>query len=139
MELDPHTVQQILRKIYQQMRCPQCGGKVPVDISNVRVVSDGSMLLQLFCESCDSHIVLQASLQGVDTFGAPPYEEDETRNASASFDVDETEVKLVRKTLSSGQSFSELFGDSEAEKDTDDIDVEIDDGDDDEGDDLEIA
>lgn len=118
MELDPHTVQQILQKIYQQMRCPQCGSKVPVDLRNIRLVSDGSMLLQLKCDGCDSHIVLQASLQGLDKFGAPPYEVDETRNASTSLEDHKQDLVQIRQVLGSGKSFSELFGQNEPDTGT---------------------
>lgn len=121
MDLDPHTVQQILDKIYQQMRCPQCGSKVPVDLSNIRLVADGSMLFQLKCEGCESHIVLQASLQGLDKFGAPPYEEDSTYNASTSLEGNTEDISMVRKALSEGKSFCELFKTDDAAEDKTEI------------------
>ena len=111
MDLDPHTVQQILQKIYQQMRCPQCGSKVPVDLSDIRLVADGSMLLQLKCDSCESHVVLQAALNGLDKFGAPPYEQDETRNASTGFETNGDDLTQIRERLSEGKGFKEMFVD----------------------------
>ena len=54
MEIDPHTLQQILQRIHQQMRCPQCGKRVTVDLSAVRVVAHESMLLQIKCDGCSA-------------------------------------------------------------------------------------
>lgn len=116
MDLDPHTLQQILQRIYQQMRCPQCGKKVPIDISSVRVVADSNMLLQLKCDQCNAYVVLQASLQGVDSLGAPPYSEDSTSNASSALDVGGEDVKQVKAALVAAEgSFEKLFADSDHE------------------------
>jgi len=110
MEIDPHTLQQILQRIYQQMRCPQCGKRVPVDFSSVRVVADGAMLLQLKCDMCDAYIVLHASLQGVEKMGALPYKEDITANASTSLEFNKEELAMLRQGLNeSGGSFENLF------------------------------
>src|SRR5262245_30111077 len=56
MDIDPHTLQQIIQRIYQQMRCPQCSKRVPVDFSSVRLASDDFLLLQLKCDTCDAFI-----------------------------------------------------------------------------------
>lgn len=110
MDIDPHTLQQILQRIYQQMRCPQCGKRVPVDFSSVRVVADQAMLLQLKCDMCNAYIVLHASLQGVDQMGAQPYKEDITANASTSLELNKEELAMLREgLLESGGSFEELF------------------------------
>jgi len=110
MEIDPHTLQQILQRIHQQMRCPQCGKRVPVDFSSVRVVADSAMILQLKCDLCDAYIVLHASLNGVEHAGAQPYNEDITANASTSLELSKDELSMLRKGLSeSGGSFEELF------------------------------
>src|SRR3989338_2775346 len=53
MELDPHTLQLIIDRIEQQMRCPQCGKRIPVNMTSVRLAGDDFMLLQLECETCD--------------------------------------------------------------------------------------
>jgi hypothetical protein len=60
MELDPHTLQQIIQRIYQQMRCPQCGKRIPVDFTSVRLAGDDFMLLQLKYEAafCDGDPIL---------------------------------------------------------------------------------
>ncbi len=130
MELDPHTLQQILRRIYQQMRCPQCGKKVPVDFSSVRVMAENVMLLQLKCESCDAYIVLQASLQGIDKISAPPYEDEETANASSTLELSDEDLDEVREKLElSNGSFKTIFGEVNA-----DTEPEEEEGDDDEED-----
>ena len=110
MEIDPHTLQQILERIYQQMRCPQCGKRVPVDFSSVRVIADNAMLLQLKCDTCNAYIVLHASLQGVEHLSATPYEEDDTANASTSLELNSEELAMLKEGLSqSGGSFEALF------------------------------
>jgi hypothetical protein len=110
MEIDPHTLQLILTRIRQQMRCPQCGKQVPVDFSSVRVVSERAMLLQLKCETCAAFIVLHASLQGVEKLGAKPFETDTRRNVSSSLRLSDREVQMLRQALDeSGGSFEQLF------------------------------
>jgi len=110
MDIDPHTLQRILQRIYQQMRCPQCGKRVPVDFSSVRVVADQAMLLQLKCNMCNAYIVLHASLQGVDELGATPYKEDITANVSTSLELSKEELAMLREGLTeSSGSFEELF------------------------------
>ena len=110
MDIDPHTLQQILQRIYQQMRCPQCGKRVPVDFSSVRVMADQAMLLQLKCDMCNAYIVLHASLQGVEALNAQPYKEDITANVSTSLEHNKEELAMLRKGLTeAGGSFEELF------------------------------
>ncbi len=125
MNLDPHTLQQILQRIYQQMRCPQCGRHVSVDFSSVRVVADNAMLLQLQCEDCDAYIVLQASLNGLEAELGEPYIVDETANKSTTLSIGKDDLSLLRKSLKgaegSGVSFDKLFKDSDKEKDESDI------------------
>lgn len=110
MDLDPHTLQQILDRIKQQMRCPQCGKNVPVDFSSVRVVSDDAMLLQLKCDSCNAFIVLHASLQGVENIQTHVEEEAGTVNVSSTMQVSKEEMETLQQALEkSGGSFSALF------------------------------
>jgi hypothetical protein len=109
MDLDPHTLQQIIRRIEQQMRCPQCGKRVPVDFSSVRMAGDDFMLLQLKCETCDAFIVLHASLQGGEHFGVTG-KDDATVNASSTLNLKDKEVDMLRKALDqSDGSFDRLF------------------------------
>ncbi len=114
MEFDPHTLQQLIQRIYQQMRCPQCGKRVPVDFASVRIAAEDFMLLHLKCDTCDAHIVLQASLQGA---GAPQMQlmpkavtKDQTVNESSSLYLKENEVHALREGLErAGGSFEKLF------------------------------
>ncbi len=108
MELDPHTLQLIIRKIEQQMRCPQCGKRVPVDFTSVRLAGDDFLLLQLKCDTCDAFIVLHASLQGAESLIRK--EKDTTANASSSLQLKDSELKMLREALTqSGGSFEQLF------------------------------
>ena len=121
MELDPHTLQQIIRRIEQQMRCPQCGKRIPVDFTSVRMAGDDFMLLQLKCETCDAFIVLHASLQGAERLGITS-KNDETVNASSALNLKEKEVEMLREALKqSNGSFETLFnqfgGDIESSSD----------------------
>ncbi|MDD5751438.1 MAG: hypothetical protein PHS73_02875 [Candidatus Peribacteraceae bacterium] len=110
MELDPHTLQQILLRIRQQMRCPQCGKQVPVDFSSVRVVGDNAMILQLKCDTCAAFIVLHASLQGIEKIGVKPFESDARQNISSSLKLSDQEVAMLREALhESDGSFETLF------------------------------
>jgi len=111
MDLDPHTLQMIIRRIEQQMRCPQCGKRVPVDFSSVRMASDDFMLLQLKCETCDAYIVLHASLQGTENIGAFSKDRsDATVNASSTLNLKEKEVEMLREALDQSEgSFETLF------------------------------
>jgi hypothetical protein len=114
MELDPHTLQKIIDRIKQQMRCPQCGKTVPIDFSSVRVVSDDAMLLQLKCDSCNAFIVLHASLQGVEQVKAQLKEEagEDVVNASSTLEVSKEEMSTLNAALEkSGGSFDKLFED----------------------------
>lgn len=109
MEFDPHTLQQIIQRIYQQMRCPQCGKRVPVDFNAVRMASDDFMLLQLKCDTCDAYIVLHASVQGTSQLPVITVQ-DETANASSSLHLKDEEVEQMRKGLEDcGGSFEKLF------------------------------
>ena len=117
MEMDPHTLQHILQRIHQQMRCPQCGKHVPVEFNSVQVVSEEVMLLQLKCEGCNAYVVLQASLQGIEQISAPPYEENATNNASSGFTLNESQIQNLRQSLrESGGSFEQLFAEQSSEE-----------------------
>lgn len=109
MEFDPHTLQQILQRIYQQMRCPQCGNRVPVDFSAVRVVAAGSLLLQLKCEDCNAFIVLHASIQGMPNVGMEE-EQPGIVNASSTLQLSGSEMDMLHRALQeSDGSFEKLF------------------------------
>ncbi len=110
MEFDPHTIHQILQRIRQQMRCPQCGEKVPVELPAVRITGDDFLILQLRCEACDAYIVLHASLQGLKNLESPKAERDATKNASSTISLKEKEIESIATALEkSAGSFDKLF------------------------------
>lgn len=109
MEIDPHTLQHIIGKISQQMRCPQCGRKVPIDFTSVRIAADDFILLQLKCEMCDAYIVLHASLRVPEGLEAAS-EQPGISNASSSLKLKDSELDQLREALKqSGGSFEQMF------------------------------
>lgn len=119
MEFDPHTLHHLLEKIRQQMRCPQCGEKVPVDFASVRLTGDDFLLLQLRCNSCQAFVVLHASLQAAKAGASADKSERDTTglNVSSTFCKSEEEVKDLRNAIQkSGGSFSQLFGKNTEQK-----------------------
>lgn len=118
MQFDPHTLHQIIQRIQQQMRCPQCGEKVPVDFASVRITGDDFMLMQLKCEICDAYIVLHAA---VTTKDAPLKKEDakdtdKGMNASSTLCLKDDELKVLRSAIdTAGGSFEKLFEMSQKE------------------------
>jgi hypothetical protein len=116
MEFDPHTLHQIIQRIQQQMRCPQCGEKVPVDFAGVRLTGDDFVLLQLRCNTCDAYIVLHASLQGIKDMKITKSEKDNSLNASSSLCLKDSEVVDLRDALQkAGGSFEQLFVESKGD------------------------
>ena len=111
MEFDPHSLNQIIQRIQQQMRCPQCGEKIPVDFASVRLTGDDFVLLQLKCAVCDAYIVLHASLQGVKGAAQTAKDEkDSGLNASSSLCLKDTEVESLRSAIQGSEgSFEKLF------------------------------
>lgn len=117
MEFDPHTLHQIIQRIQQQMRCPQCGEKVPVDFTCVRLTGDDFMLMQLKCDICDAYIVLHASLAGMKGVTLEKEDKDRIFNASSSLCMREDEVDLLRNALTKASgSFEQMFVDDTKEK-----------------------
>lgn len=110
MEFDPHTIHHILQRIRQQMRCPQCGDKVPVEMGSVRITGDDFLIMQLRCDACDAYIVLHASLQGLKNIASPSAEKDSLKNASSSISHKEFDVEHLQRALESASgSFDQLF------------------------------
>ena len=111
MEFDPHTLHQIIQRIQQQMRCPQCGERIPVNFASVRLTGEDFVLLQLKCDVCDAYIVLHASLQGVKPTAEAGWEQkDKGMNASSSLCLKDSELQVLKNALqSTGGSFEELF------------------------------
>lgn len=110
MEFDPHTIHHILQRIRQQMRCPQCGEKVPVEMGSVRITGDDFLIMQLKCDACDAYVVLHASLQGIKNVAAPGSERDALKNASSSIQGDESDVAHIQRALErAAGSFDAVF------------------------------
>ncbi len=110
MEFDPHTLHQIIQRIQQQMRCPQCGEKVPVDFASVRITGDDFVLLQLKCGICEAYIVLHASLSGIKSMTTDKEEGDRIMNASSNLCLKDSELETLRASLQkSSGAFGQLF------------------------------
>ncbi|HVW67170.1 MAG TPA: hypothetical protein VHA78_05605 [Candidatus Peribacteraceae bacterium] len=110
MDFDPHTLHQIIQRIQQQMRCPQCGEKVPVDFTCVRLTGDDFVLMQLRCDVCDAYIVLHASLAGIKGVTLDKEEHNKIMNASSALSLRDGEVDVLREALEkSGGSFEMMF------------------------------
>ncbi len=110
MEFDPHSLHQIIQRIRQQMRCPQCGEKVPIEFPSVRLSGDDFLLLQLKCDTCDAYIVLHASLQGLKDIAIGKEHRGSIVNASSTLCEKDAELDSLREILSkAGGSFEQLF------------------------------
>lgn len=108
MEFNPHSLHQILTRIRDQMRCPQCGTRVAVDFPSIKLASDDFILLQLKCESCTAFIVLHVNV----TDSRQPNEADlkNMMNVSSTLHLSEEEIGALRKGLAdSDGSFENLF------------------------------
>ncbi len=119
MQFNPHSLHQILVRIREQMRCPQCGTRVHVDFPSVKLVGNDFVLLQLKCETCSAFIVLHVNVAERNK-GEVPAEVNEAigaKNASSMLMLDESEMKTLRGALEkSGGSFEKLFKEVPAEK-----------------------
>ncbi|MBT3835395.1 hypothetical protein HOF56_04085 [Candidatus Peribacteria bacterium] len=111
MEIDPHTIQQILTKVREQLKCPQCRKKVDVTMESLKVVGDGFSVMQLKCEVCDAHIMLYANMASGTLSFSPPYEDHKVgQNASSSMAIHDVDVNQIKDSISkSGGSFMNLF------------------------------
>lgn len=108
MDYNPHTLNQILIRIREQMRCPQCGTRVAVDFPSIKMAGDDFMLLQLKCESCHAFIVLHVNLS--ENKPAAAYNHAGVANASSSLSLDQNQMDTLRNALkASGGSFEKLF------------------------------
>lgn len=111
MEYNPHSLHQILTRIRDQMRCPQCGTRVSVDFPSIKLAGDSFMLLQLKCDSCTAFIVLHVNLaeQGTET-GIKEGDVQRLLNASSTLSLSEDEMNILRLAIrDSGGSFDKLF------------------------------
>ena len=107
MDYNPHSLHQILIRIREQMRCPQCGTRVEVDFPSIKLAGDDFLLLQLKCESCNALIVLHVNLTETKPTAA---NHPGLANASSSLSLDQDQMKTLRNALkAAGGSFEKLF------------------------------
>lgn len=110
MDFNPHSLHQILTRIREQMRCPQCGTRVPVDFPAIKLAGDSFMLLQLKCESCTAFIVLHVNLAEQPQATGLTDEQSALLNASSTLSLSEDEMKTLRSALGAYEgSFQNLF------------------------------
>lgn len=119
MDIDPHSIQQLLEKVRSQLRCPQCAKRIAVELSTLKVVGDSFAVFQLKCLTCEAFVLLHVTIAGSrppkDGVRAeePPLERSSRghqRNVSTTLEVDPEELRILRQSLrESGGSFSSLF------------------------------
>ncbi len=109
MDFNPHSLHQILTRIREQMRCPQCGTRVPIDFPSIKMTGDSFMLLQLRCESCSAFIVLHVNL--AEQARSEHADEHSARlNASSTLTLSDDEMQTLRSALGAYEgSFQNLF------------------------------
>lgn len=112
MEVNPHSLHQILTRIREQMRCPQCGTHISVDFPSVKMTGDDFMLLQLKCESCTSFIVLHVNLTEQNRVEERTLDPRKALlNASSTLSLSEDDMTTLRSALKTYDgSFEKLFG-----------------------------
>lgn len=109
MDFNPHSLHQILSRIHEQMRCPQCGTRMPVDFPAVKLAGDSFMLLQLKCESCTAFIVLHVNI-AEQTVTALIDGQNALLNASSTLTLSEDDINTLRSALGTYEgSFQNLF------------------------------
>jgi hypothetical protein len=120
MEIDPHTIQQILTKVRDQLRCPQCRKRVDVDMEALKVLGDSFAVMQLRCTMCEAYIMLHATLTAdrtgiehvrLESGRVPaPRSIEGSKNASTRLTPDPKEMESMRESLEKAQgSFNQLF------------------------------
>ncbi len=111
MEFSPHSLNQILTRIREQMRCPQCGTRISVDFPSLKMAADEFLLLQLRCESCTAFIVLHVFMNEQQRRMILHDGKESMLNASSTLSLSEDEMKTLRTALESADgSFEKLFG-----------------------------
>ena len=110
MDFNPHSLNQILTRIRDQMRCPQCGTRVEVDFPSIKIAGDNFMLLQLKCQSCAAFIVLHVNLAEQTQASSPSDDAAKLLNASSTISISKDEMSTLRSALQNFDgSFQKLF------------------------------
>lgn len=108
MDIDPHTLQQILEKIRQQLKCPQCSQIMSITFSSLKFVGDSYVVFQLQCEICSAFVMLHTTVTGGTVASAESTHL--SRNASSTIALETAELEQLRAAISkSGGKFSDLF------------------------------
>lgn len=106
MEIDPHTIQMIITKVQDQLRCPQCRKKMEVNLESLKVLGSGVAVMQMQCPACDAHIMLHTSISTVPSDDP----KDAVRNASSKLTVDIDEIKTIKDGIEKAEgSFTKMF------------------------------
>lgn len=109
MEINPHVLHQIVSRIQEQVRCPQCGTPIPISLAAVKMAVDDFMLLQLKCGSCSTFIVLNVNMHSE---AVRQLQDDVTtmKNVSSTISLSEDEMSALRAALEKSEgSFETLF------------------------------
>ena len=122
MDIDPHSIQQLLEKIRSQLRCPQCTRRVDVALGSLKVVGETFAVFQLQCQTCDAYLLLHATLRlivpvgdGVRTQPGQVVADGKAQgreqwNISTTLQLAPQELALLRASLKeAGGSFAKLF------------------------------
>ena len=105
MNIDPHTIQQLLMRIREQLRCPQCRKHMDVNLEALKVLGENFAVMQMQCTACDAHIMLHATI----AYGKKE-EQAVGKNASTQLMVDIDDIKALETSLQkSNGSFMKLF------------------------------
>ena len=106
MEIDPHTIQMIISKVQDQLRCPQCRKKMEVNLESLKVLGGALAVMQMQCPACDAHIMLHTSISRVPSNDP----KDVGRNASSRLTVDIDEIKTIKEGIKKAEgSFTKMF------------------------------
>ena len=110
MDVNPHSLHMILSRIREQVRCPQCGTRMPVDFPSVKVAQDNVFLLQLKCGSCGAFIVLQVQVAEQTVSVQNVTNREELLNASSTVSLSDNEMQTLQGALAQyGGSFEKMF------------------------------
>lgn len=106
MDIDPHTIQLILTKVEEQLRCPQCRKRMEVNLESLKVLGNGVAVMQVQCTACDAHIMLHTSI----TLVHAEDPKNAIKNASSKLTIGVDEIKTIKAGIKeSGGSFIKMF------------------------------
>ncbi len=112
MDLTPHALNTILETVRDQVRCPQCGSRIPINFQSVKVTGDDFMILEIKCGSCSAFMVLQINTKAgalADVTNVPSF-----TNVSSTLTVAEADLTALKESLKeSGGSFEKMFGEKD--------------------------